>query len=336
MAQLDVSLSNYFLRAAVYKAGQQGHDVNNLLFRAGIPPKFLAQPLARVSADRYARLLTLAMRELKDEMLGYCVQPTPLGHWSALCHWLISSRNLYHALKRAGHFQGFVRTSFKLDVSVNAQHVLLHCEPWNPQDNIDPYGYELFLFCLHRQLCWLVSENIAIQAMDFPYPEPEHVNEYRVMFPGARVTFDASYCQVFFDRQERELPIRQTYESMAEFLKSPLFNIMVNDYSRLSWTERTQQTLQSHLELSPTLVDIAALLDVSPKILRRHLQREGTRYADVKAQLRRDIAIRLLTHSDESVESISRQTGFAECSTFTRAFRDWTGVAPFNYRKLMR
>ena len=61
---------------------------------------------------------------------------------------------------------------------------------------------------------------------------------------------------------------------------------------------------------------------------------EGISYGSLKGQLRRDIAIDHLTKSQQSIEQIAYLTGFSETCTFTRAFKRWTGVTPFSYRKL--
>ena len=45
------------------------------------------------------------------------------------------------------------------------------------------------------------------------------------------------------------------------------------------------------------------------------------------------LARRLLARTDESIEQIVYLTGFAEPSTFYRAFKRWTNETPIEYRK---
>jgi transcriptional regulator GlxA family with amidase domain len=45
------------------------------------------------------------------------------------------------------------------------------------------------------------------------------------------------------------------------------------------------------------------------------------------------MAIHLLKQSRLSLEDIGAALGFAELSTFYRAFRRWTGAAPGEYRE---
>ena len=48
--------------------------------------------------------------------------------------------------------------------------------------------------------------------------------------------------------------------------------------------------------------------------------------------LRRDAAIECLARPQMPMVDIARQLGFSEVSTFHRAFRQWTGLAPGQYR----
>ena len=77
---------------------------------------------------------------------------------------------------------------------------------------------------------------------------------------------------------------------------------------------------------------IAATLGIAPHTLRRRLKRDGVDYSDIRKQVRRDMAVRLLTTTDAAVEEIAERTGFSEASAFIRACRSWTGRTPRAYR----
>ena len=67
--------------------------------------------------------------------------------------------------------------------------------------------------------------------------------------------------------------------------------------------------------------------------LRRRVSEEGASYQQIKDQLRRDLAIGYLSHSDRSVMDIALELGFSERSAFHRAFRKWTGASPGEFRR---
>ncbi|MEC8428056.1 MAG: AraC family transcriptional regulator, partial [Pseudomonadota bacterium] len=52
----------------------------------------------------------------------------------------------------------------------------------------------------------------------------------------------------------------------------------------------------------------------------------------IKDSLRRDIAIDKLVNENLSIAEIGQILGFVEPASFTRAFKQWTGVSPAEYR----
>ncbi|MEK1834418.1 MAG: helix-turn-helix transcriptional regulator, partial [Pseudomonas sp.] len=83
----------------------------------------------------------------------------------------------------------------------------------------------------------------------------------------------------------------------------------------------------------PERDDLALVLRMSNSTLQRRLQSEGTHYQNLKDDLRRDMAIDLLSRGDMTVTEVAAETGFQETSAFHRAFKKWTGVNPGAYRR---
>ena len=57
-------------------------------------------------------------------------------------------------------------------------------------------------------------------------------------------------------------------------------------------------------------------------------------FDQLKDELRRDVAIRLLTQTSLPPEEIGVRTGFEDPTTFYRAFKRWTGCSPGVYRRM--
>jgi AraC-like DNA-binding protein len=53
----------------------------------------------------------------------------------------------------------------------------------------------------------------------------------------------------------------------------------------------------------------------------------------VKDGLRRDIAVHRLANSNTGVAALAYDLGFADATGFCRAFKQWTGSSPTDYRK---
>jgi AraC-like DNA-binding protein len=77
---------------------------------------------------------------------------------------------------------------------------------------------------------------------------------------------------------------------------------------------------------------IAADLSVSNRTLQRKLKDEGTSFMDLLQDTRLQLAREYLRQPGRSVVETAYLLGFSEPSTFSRAFKRWTGRAPAEYR----
>ena len=72
---------------------------------------------------------------------------------------------------------------------------------------------------------------------------------------------------------------------------------------------------------------------MSEATIQRRLKSEGFSYQQLKNDIRRDMAIELLSNSQVSLQDISNELNFHDPSAFHRAFKKWTGVSPGAYRQ---
>ncbi len=83
-----------------------------------------------------------------------------------------------------------------------------------------------------------------------------------------------------------------------------------------------------------TLADAARFFGVSERSLQRRLAEHETSMNDVRDEVRRDMASRLLTETLLSASEICYRLGYSEPSVFTRSFHRWYGKSPSQYRKM--
>lgn len=81
------------------------------------------------------------------------------------------------------------------------------------------------------------------------------------------------------------------------------------------------------------LDQVATELCLSKRTLQRRLQELDLEFADVVEDIRQALAIELVCQTSRSLTEIAQQLGYNEASSFTRAFRRWTGVTPREFRQ---
>ena len=72
-------------------------------------------------------------------------------------------------------------------------------------------------------------------------------------------------------------------------------------------------------------------MNLSLRSLQRKLAEEGTSYEALLAATRQELALSYLAEHRYSISEIAYLLGFSDTSSFTRAFKRWTGQAPSQY-----
>ena len=80
------------------------------------------------------------------------------------------------------------------------------------------------------------------------------------------------------------------------------------------------------------LSTVARQLGMSSRTLSRKLREEGVTYAEILDRLRSALAKRYLSDRELPVTQIAWLLGYQEVSSFTHAFKRWTGTTPREFR----
>ncbi len=100
---------------------------------------------------------------------------------------------------------------------------------------------------------------------------------------------------------------------------------------------RVVEVLQRRVSHSPLSIGhIAEELNLSKRTLQRRLQQQGISFAELRDQLRFHYSIDYLVKQHLSIDSISASLDFSDRTSFTNAFKRWTGLSPSTFRKLFR
>ncbi|MDX5298714.1 MAG: AraC family transcriptional regulator, partial [Gammaproteobacteria bacterium] len=190
-----------------------------------------------------------------------------------------------------------------------------------------------FIFFTIGIASWLVARGIPLLRVDYSKVDEMLTQDaYRVF--QAPVHYHDGYIGLRFEARWLELPVVQNVQSVEEFLQQAPTSLLVRYRDQSSVTERLRRMLRRHLaDEMPSLEEVSKSLAMTPQTLRRRLQEEGQGYQSIKDDLRRDAAIEYLARPDLTLLHIANMLGFSEPSTFHRAFKKWTGVAPGEYRQ---
>lgn len=100
---------------------------------------------------------------------------------------------------------------------------------------------------------------------------------------------------------------------------------------------RVVEVLQKRIGSAPLSIGhIAEELNLSKRTLQRRLQQQDISFAELRDQVRFHYSIDYLIKQHLSIDSISASLDFSDRTSFTNAFKRWTGLSPSTFRKLFR
>jgi len=86
----------------------------------------------------------------------------------------------------------------------------------------------------------------------------------------------------------------------------------------------------------PQLDSVAAVMGVSVRTLQRRLAEHGVDFSSIVERTRFEAAMRLMADRSIGLLEIALDLGYSDLSSFSRAFRRWTGVSPGRFRRNQR
>lgn len=310
----------------------RGLEVEPLLLRAGIPPAVLGSPLARVSLVQYAALIRAIRRELRDELWGMLQRPLPPGSFGLCMRQVVHCAKLGEALRLGLSHYHLLVDDFVPRLQVRGGIAHLHFVPRRPPDAMLDYGTKGFMLMVYGAASWLVDRRIPLISVHYTGNHGgvgETSRVYQVPLFGGAPTVGLS-----FEARWLDLPVVQSEESLRRFLADAPANLIVKYRDTSNLRDRIRRVLTRSLGgQMPTLEEVSAQLGMTPQTLRRRLQAEGRGSQQLKDATRRDAAIGWLLNTPWPLPEIATRLGYSEPSTFHRAFKQWTGLAPGAYRQ---
>jgi AraC-like DNA-binding protein len=185
------------------------------------------------------------------------------------------------------------------------------------------------VFVVH-EMDGLLLRKIKPVAVRLPY-RLENAEEYARVFRCTVEKSAAEYALVF-DREYQQEPLLTANYNIQQALLRRVYDSMTVTTGVLGEKIRHYLLTNAYLGI-PSLNEIAANFNVSPRTLQRKLKEEGISYQDVADEVRKSLAIHYLEEGGYPVKEISYMLGYNELSAFTRAFKRWTGRTPVSFQK---
>jgi AraC-like DNA-binding protein len=312
----------------------RGVDANALFREAGVDPALFHAPEVRVRTEVVERIFELVERATGDPCIGLAIGQQVRGvALHAVGYAWLASATLHDAMSRLARSTRVLADVWRGELreeSDGLRFVVRYVggRPLRPLSRPDA------ILAGIAKLCRVTyGEAFTPLEVTVEREAPACARQFAEWF-RAPVVWGAANPSLLCRREDLARPLVTTNPGVAVASDK-----LVADYlARLDRDDvvaQVKRALLGHFPSgAPAQGTIARTLNVSSRTLHRRLADAGTSFEKLLDETRKDLAAEYVRRSDYAVGEIAYLLGFAETSSFNRAFRRWTGKSPTEFRRV--
>jgi len=289
-------------------------------------------PSKRLSYEKIDRIRARAVKLCNDEAFGIrAANVCQVPQLGALGYAWLASLTLRKAFERLERFVRIVNDQAEVQVRDVNGSMVVTVRVNTPSECVtarDDSGLALI-----AKMCRLVcGDHFRLQAVNFRHPAPADLKPY----------FEYFGCQVNFDQPENQLKMPLALADEVLTGANPELAVL-NDQvitRRLALMDRNDIVARVKAAVMEQLPNgavtdgsVANSLHMSVRTMHRKLVEAGHNFRSLLVEVRRGLAELYILDNSLTLTEISLLLGFSEPSSFSRAFKNWTGSAPSEARQ---
>ena len=319
-------------RLACVRLREFGKDAGPILAQAGATAEQAYNDSIRLEVSKEIRILDLIAQELGDELFGFHLgRDFDLREIGLVYYVIASSERLADAIRNAERYSGIMNDGIRLHFRQDDRAAAIALDYVDRQS--DRHQIEFWLVTAIRICRQITDTRLAPRHLRVRHNRDAIPAEFRKFF-GIDVEFGADADEIVFPASVASLPLAQHDNYLNDLLRRYADEALAGRPRHLgrfrSAVENTLPQLLPHGKASASKV--AQRLGVSARTLARKLNAEGVAFVDILDQLRSALAQRYLSERALPISEISWLLGYSEVSSFTHAFKRWTGKTPRQFR----
>lgn len=278
-----------------------------------------------------------------NPLLGLDVgQHYALAGYGPLLMLLVTSPNVGAALTNGIRYQALTHLSGRLTLEQTSVYAALCYEPLNLQSEVDEFraqceisGTVKFVQDIYKMI-GLPFPEVQIE---LPFSRPKEsifLNKYLNYF-GEQVRFEQDKFRLIFDAEILELKLPSadqiTFNVHQQRCNAEIERLNAQQLNQHQLIQRIHDYLDLQTGQIPTMAETAQALNIPERTLRHQLNQLDTSYKQIREQLIREKALRLIEYKEYSIEVIAEMLGYSEPAAFNHAFKRWFGQSPRQYGK---
>jgi len=319
----------------VQDLSNQGVSPERLLGNVGLNLSELREGEARIPFARIALLFERAAELTKNDLLGLQRGAARDERHAGLIAYVgLSSATVLDCLNNLARYSRVFSDAIEIDVSALASEGQITWAFDVPEYTQRGQFLEFGLSGTVSELRRITGHSQIVEDVGFRHHRVRNVKEVEKFF-RCRV----NYSQPLNNATISERVLRQPLLTRDDHLLKVLRRYCEETIEKLPSPKRSTRAITERAiseTISSGVFDqksIATRLGMSSRSLSRKLAEEGTTFREVLKVYRRELATVYLTRSSLQMLEIAFLLGYEDASSFSSAFRRWTGNSPTSLKR---
>jgi AraC-like DNA-binding protein len=166
----------------------------------------------------------------------------------------------------------------------------------------------------------------------FRHSAPRETGYYYELF-RCPIEFDAASTSMLIARADAEKRLTGANDQLAQLNEHIVVQYLAHRAKHDIVNRVKAAIIDSLASGSANEAHIAEALHMTPRNMHRRLSKEETSFRQLLNDVRQDLALQYIQDRSKTLTEISFLLGFSEVSSFSRAFKNWTGKPPSEARR---
>jgi AraC-like DNA-binding protein len=251
--------------------------------------------------------------------------------FDVVAYTMMSSPHLLGILESPNRYVGIVSDAASIVISEDDEGYRMILELFGGGRPVPRQRFEFDLMTILSFCRWVTNRDLRPLALELRFPPPADLRPYQDAFK-CPLRFNAAANALLFARADVLAPLPTAHPLLAEVLQR-FATERLQRLDHLQTSSRARAAIIRRLPAGePRRTEVAAVLEISERVLQRRLQTEGTSFQRLLDDTRRELAQQYLGQTDVSLADATYLLGFGDRSSFFRACRRWFGTSPRRYR----
>ncbi|NIB41511.1 AraC family transcriptional regulator [Pseudomaricurvus alkylphenolicus] len=322
----------YYPRLVFLSLLDLGHPEEQLFCGVDLSAEQLHDENYRLSIEQHERFILRALEVTDDPHLATRIgkmQDFSQANFALLT--AANSGNIAKALRMIVRYNEILTRVFSIRTVETDDHAFMDIDSHLEHEAVLYFAMGAFVLFLDDFFVRVLKDAHLIERVEMTVPEPAGFAEVSAEFPFP-VRFNHSRNRVYFYKGLLDRPMGQADPQTVRLLTEMSERQLVEAEAEMSLVGAVKSILIDQIASPPKLNQVAKMLGISDRGLRRKLAESGTTYQKILDSIRIKMGIKLLKETDEPISSIAYELGFSNASDFGRAFKRCSGLSPSSVR----